>query len=359
MLALPAASLAAVGRGSDVSALAASHGALQLDGKPFFPILTWGQCADDAAANLAVGITVFMGDSCDDTPALAGVVYGHGYVVADVGGRSDPGLSTLPDLIGWHQPDEADGYGIASETLPAPDPASGRLTFLTLTSRFASDQRMLTTRRPASFWASYVARADVIGFDLYPLAQRCDQKGISLGSVYREQRDLVRLAGGRPTYQWIEATPIFGHCGAAPVSPAALRAEVFLAVAGGANGIGYFTHAWPDGTWERFAVTPELRDAMAAINADLHELAPVLAGPQVELARATGPILVGVRRAGRHLLLIAVNPTGASVRAQIRLRGVRIGSVLPWREHRTLKTARSAFTDHFEPLQVHVYDVAP
>ncbi|MDX6503440.1 MAG: hypothetical protein QOE29_565 [Gaiellaceae bacterium] len=342
------------------SALSSRQGALRLDGKPFFPILTWAQCAADVPDNLAVGVTVFMGDSCHDSAALAQAIGGRAYLVVDVAQRDTETVTSLPGVIGWHQPDEPDATGIASDRLPAPRPASGQLTFLTLTSHFAREQRWLTTRHSAAWWRGYVRRADVVGFDLYPLAHLCQHPAFTLASVYREQRDLVALAAGRPTFQWIEASAIDGHCGATPVSAAALRAEVFLALAGGANGIGYFTHSWATGPWVRFAVTPELRAAMAATDADLQALATVLTGEQApSLIHATGPVLVGARRAGRHLLVIAVNPTKAPVTAQIRFRGYTAGSAQVWNEHRARPVSGARFTDTFGPLQVHIYDVSP
>jgi hypothetical protein len=75
--------------------------------------------------------------------------------------------------------------------------------------------------------------------------------------------------------------------------------------------------------------------------------------------RATGPVLVGARRAGRHLLVIAVNPTKDAVAAQIRFRGYTAGTALAWSERRALHLAGNRFVDTFGPLQVHVYDVGP
>jgi hypothetical protein len=343
----------------DRGPLSTRAGALQLDGKPFFPILAWAQCAGDVPANLAVGVTVFMGDSCNDTAALAAAIGGRAYLVAPVALRDDPAILALPGVVGWHQPDEPDANGIDPAALAAPDPRTGRLTFLTVTSHFARDQRWLTTQHPASFWAAYARRSDVLGFDLYPLSHLCRHPGLGVASVYREQRDLVRLAAGRPTFQWIEASAIDGLCGASPVSAEALRAEVFLAVAGGATGIGYFTHSWADGPWVRFAVTPELRAAMTAVDAQLQALARVLSGPDVSpLVHARG-VLVGVRRAGRHLLVIAVNPSSTPVRARFGFRRSVAGSVAVWGESRSLRVVAGHVTDTFAPLGVHLYDVAP
>jgi hypothetical protein len=301
-----------------------------------------------------------MGDSCNDPAALATAIGSRAYLVLDMAQRDNAAVAQLPGVIGWHQPDEPDANEIAADSLAAPAPRAGRLTFLTLTSHFAHEQRWLTTQHPAKWWQAYVAHTDVVGFDLYPLAHLCEHAAVTLASVYREQRDLVALAAGRPTFQWIEASAIDGRCGPAPVSGAALRAEVFLALAGGANGIGYFTHSWAGGPWVRFAVTPEAQAAMRSTDADLQALAPVLLGRQAPaLVRSESPVLVGTRRAGRHLLVIAVNPTNATVVGQIRFHGYRAGSAVAWSEHRSVRVRAAGLVDTFAPLAVHIYDVSP
>jgi hypothetical protein len=273
--------------------------------------------------------------------------------------RVDEPTVALPRVIGWHQPDEPDANGIDASSLAAPDPQSGRLTFLTVTAHFARDQRWLTTQHPAAWWRAYAQRADVLGFDLYPLSHLCRQPKLGIRSVFDEQRDLVRLAAGKPTFQWIEASAIDGTCGADPVSPEALRAEVFLAIAGGANGIGYFTHAWASGPWVRFAVSDANRAAMSATDANLQALAAVLQGPDAgPVVSGQGGILVGARRAGRHLLVIAVNPGATPVTGRLSFRRFRAGIVRAWNEDRTVSRL-GGFADAFGPLQVHLYDVAP
>ena len=43
----------------------------------------------------------------------------------------------------------------------------------------------------------------MIGFDLYPLQEWCQPN--RLNAVFFAQRELVKLAGEKPTFQWIEA----------------------------------------------------------------------------------------------------------------------------------------------------------
>ena len=117
---------------------------------------------------------------------------------------------------------------------------------MTLTAHFAQELGPLPDPFGKSIYPAYAARADGLGFDLYPLSHLCGHAVVSLGSVYHDQRDLVALAGDRPTFQWLETGSLEGACGA-PVTPAAVHAEAWLAIAGGARGIGYFTYGWPDG----------------------------------------------------------------------------------------------------------------
>ena len=90
----------------------------------------------------------------------------------------------------------------------------------------------------------------MIGFDLYPLQSWCRPE--RLVDVYHSQRELVDLAQGKPTFQWIEAAGMTcPHGGATAVTPQTVRAESWLAIAGGAKGLGFFRPRRGPGTWAR------------------------------------------------------------------------------------------------------------
>jgi hypothetical protein len=283
--------------------------AIYVENRPFFPIMQWSQCPNDLGSSLLLGIDVFMGP-CEDASAadLALTLGPYGYVIPpiDIRGSLDDAR-----LLGWHQPDEPENNGLTADALTEPDRAHGP-TFLTLTSEF-----MRRARGPSAYRA-YVARADIIGFDLYPIAAHC-KTHISLADVYRGQRDLLALAPGKPTYQWIETGPIDGRCTRrGPVTPEELRAEVWLAIAGGATGIGYFTHTWTRGSWFRFDVDFPIRAAIERTNREIRALAPVLLARQVA-AEAKAPVYAGARRVGDTVYVIAVNASASQVTAQIRI----------------------------------------
>jgi hypothetical protein len=296
--------------------------AILIEGRPFFPIMQWSQCPGEVGLSLLLGIDVFMGP-CENVPAAAAAAAPgqYGYVIPSIDLRG-----TLGDarVLGWHQPDEPENLGLPATALAVPDREHGP-TFLTLTSEF-----MGRARGPTAYRA-YAARADVVGFDLYPIAAHC-KTHISLADVYRGQRDLLALAPGKPTYQWIETGPIDGRCTTrAPVTPEEVRAEVWLAVAGGATGIGYFTHTWTRGDWFRFDIALPIRAAVAQTNGELRALAPVLLAPQIA-AEATEPVYAGARRVGDAVYVIAVNASATPVTTQIRIpAAVQMKSIRAWR----------------------------
>lgn len=285
---------------------------IRLDGKPFFPIMSWGQCASEVEENLTLGINVFMGSSCNEEE-LVKAIGGRAYFVSDY--KNGNNLPSYPNLIGYYLPDEPDGYKIPFNSLPRTERVAetGRLIFETFTAQFAVSGGPLTEGEYLTFFDNL----DMIGFDLYPLAYHCRSSWISLASVYDYQRRLVRLTKGKPTYQWIEVNPLEGNCGANPVSPTTVRTEAWLAIAGGATGLGYFTHAWPGGigNWKHFDVAPEITSAVARTNNEIQNLTPVLLATQLpSIYSAPGdPIKVGGRRYQGRTYIIAVNATAKTI----------------------------------------------
>jgi hypothetical protein len=315
-------------------------------GRPFFPIFAWSQCPDEIEQALAVGVNVFMGP-CESTSTakLLARVGGRAYVVPPIAQR---GSVRSARVLGWHQPDEPENLGLPADALAAPLRARGP-TFLTLTSEF-----MQRARGPSAYEA-YAAQADVVGFDLYPIAAHC-KTHISLADVYRGQRDLLALAAGKPTYQWIETGPIDGRCTRrAPVSPAEVRAEIWLAIAGGATGIGYFTHTWTRGSWFRFDVPFPTFDVIRQTNRELRALAPALLSTQLE-ATATEPVYAGARAYRNAVYVIAVNASAEEVTTEVVLPAdMQLSTVDVWGGEASAEFTDGVIRDAFAPFEPRVY----
>ena len=125
------------------------------------------------------------------------------------------------------------------------------------------------------------------------------------------------MAGGKPTYQWIETGPLAGQCVAKQkLTPAIFKAEVWMAIAGGANGIGYFTYTWSKGVADSFNVSQDIQSAMLQTDTQIQSYAPVLLSPQLPVAmNPNGSIAAGARLYDGNVYVIAVNSSPDSVTA--------------------------------------------
>jgi hypothetical protein len=311
-------------------------GDVLLDGQPFFPLLVYGQCPGAVAGVLDLGINLFTNNNCGGTADLAAAVSGHALTLAQPSEGSVAG-----PVIGTNLPDEADGHGITGASLPG---GTG-LRFLTLTNHFYSGAAPLPIGR--GVYPGLIAKADVIGFDLYPLQNWCRRD--ALPAVYDAQRELVRLAAGKPTYQWIET----GHmdCPDTPdlhVSPDVLRAEAWLAIAGGARGLGFFPIGW----------TGDIGEAIQKVALDVQALGPALLAASAP-ASADGVVKAGARRLGGALYVFAVNPTFGPTPATVSVPGLGGRALQVLGEGRTVTPTGDTFSDSFGPLAVHLYVAAP
>jgi hypothetical protein len=323
-------------------AAATGGGAILLDGQPFFPLLVLAQCPSGYENSLAAGITLYAETPCggiaDQTAALNGRALS--LTSADEAGIGGAGV------IGWYYPDEPDLKEITGDTLPQfpTQAATARLSVLTLSNHFYSRTDALGAGR--GVYPGLIARSDMVGFDLYPLQEFC--KADWLPDVAFSQRELVQLAGGRPTFQWIETDTLRCHAPALKVTPTTVRAESWLAVAGGARGLGFFPADWP----------ADVAPGVAAVSREVSALSAALLSPDAPVS-ATGPVIAGARALNGAFYVIAVNPTLTAVHTTIHARGLAGRAVSVVGEGRTVAAAGNSLQDDFAPLAVHLYVAAP
>jgi hypothetical protein len=270
-------------------------GVVDVNGGAFFPLLTWVQCADRWPASIAEGIDLFAGNPCTGLAALTSGIAGKALAA---GTSDDPPLDS-PSLLGWFYPDEADARGLTGDTLP---PAQPGVRFLTLTQHFFAGAAPLPSGR--WMYPGLVARADVVGFDLYPLQELC--RTDFLPAVFDAQQALVALAPGKPTFQWIETREL--KCPSVPVTPASVRAESWLALAGGAHGLGYFPKDWD----------PQIGAAIGGVTARIRQLEPALLEAALPLdVGASSPAVRASERdyhGARYLFAVNAGATPATIR---------------------------------------------
>ncbi len=331
------------------NASATSRG-LVVGGARFFPVMLIDQCtASDVANGKALGINLVVNESCPGVApgAQLSLLRGHGLAVLPIGARATRGAG----LVGWTYPDEPDNNGWTPASLAKTHPyrrgnKDGLVTFVTTTGRF-----FRSTQVPLARYAGFARLADMAGFDLYPL-NACQA---DLASVYDAQQAFVRLAGSTPTFQWIETGPIRpSYCGGFTMTPDQLNAEVWLAVIGGARGIGYFTHTWtPD--HHSFDVAPALQDAIGRTNRLLAAVRPGLLGTTVQSASDSPAVKVIARVGAGRTYVFAVNTLNTPNKAQILVPQLHDGSAQVLGEGRTVTVLNHSLVDNFAGLNVNVY----
>jgi hypothetical protein len=317
-----------------------SSAPLRINSVAVFPRMVWRQCPTYYPTSVAAGINVFLGSSCSGTSEQFAKLAGRAASTVDA---ADSGASG-PGLIGWHFPDEADvSVGDASK-LPKPSGA-GRVTFLTLTDHFSS--RAAPPPNGKEIYPGFIAKADMVGFDTYPLEVRCTIAEID--NVYWMQRELVQLAKGKPTFQWIEASSM-EHCPGITPTPTEVRAETWLAIGGGARGIGYFPDYWPE----------NIRTQIASTNREIVALAPALLDQVVNATWSTAtPLRVGVRRHNGAVYVIAVNTSTSPAPVSFTVPGLAGRRLRVFSDGRTIQPFGDLAVDKLPGLGVAVYVAAP
>ena len=353
-----------------------------VNGKPFFPIMSWAQPSKNYPMLRSIGINTCTGNA-DPVAAKAAGCY------AVVGFRPS-GVTENGYILGWiysDEPDLAQGKGAEAKPRQMPDRVQARgaeikaanpdrLIFITLTSSFMKEQSSYNEEFRKTMYPEYVKPADVIGYDHYPIYGWGTPA--HLDWVGRGVKQLVELAGPRPVYAWIESSkgskwmPLAKQPDVLPVHT---RNEVWQSIINGATAIGYFTHAWQPDTLT-FAPTPDMQKELARLNGQITRLAPaILADPakvKIEMNMENGMnCQFKANELDGWIYIFAQNidlGPGAEKSKQydpifprkglatFTIEGLKAGTKIEViDENRSLKTGKGKFTDEFGPLAEHIY----
>jgi hypothetical protein len=323
-----------------------------VNGKPFFPLMLINQCSgSDVAHAGAIGINLILNETCPGLSAQRqlAMITPQSQAVLPIRGKHVHGT----DLAGWTYPDEPENNNWTPTALRAAvsdPPNDGLVSFLTTSGGFFQGAYR-DARVPLDVYSQFAHLPDIAGFDLYPLGH-CQS---DLSAVYDAQQQFDALAGNRPTFQWIETGPIKPtYCGGFSMTAAQLRAEVWLAIAGGATGIGFFTHTFTPQEHE-FDVSPTLQQEMKRLTQAITSLQNGLLGRVVPSDANSGAIKVIARTVAGRTYIVAVNSSNGPVGAQIHVPQLHNGNAAVFGEARAVGVASDRLTDSFAPLGVHVY----
>ena len=334
----------------DRSVASTNGSQIVVDNRPFFATAVWGQCSDGFNSNINDGINLFMGDGCStDESSLPTRLDGRAYSIVNA---ENAGTADGRGLLGWYYPDEWDAF--LENTVTRKDleqsiaaPQTGRISFLTLTNHFYS----LATPLPQGkgMYPTLMSIPDVVGFDLYPLQVWCRP---SYGDVMDAQHELGVTSGGKPTFQWIEVAPMEHQCKnhkELDPTPATVRAETWLAVAGGAAAIGYFPHHWST------AIGTEI----ARTNREIKALSPALLASSSPASSDVSGVRVSARTFNGATYVIAVNTTNTTLQAKISVEGIGGRSPVIVGGGQVVGADDTGFADNFGPLAARVYIIPP
>lgn len=348
----------------------------------YFPIAVWLQSPSNARRYLQAGINLYIGLWQGPTEEqLAALAEAGMPVICD---QNEVGLRHRdnPIIVGWMHGDEPDnaqplpgnqGWGppIPPERIiedygriRAADPT--RPVLLNLGQGVAWDGwygRGVRTNHPEDY-PEYVKGGDIVSFDIYPVVH--DHPDIA-GNLWYVPYGVDRLRGWagpeRVVWNCIECARI-SNVNVKP-TPAQVRAEVWMSLIHGSQGIIYFVHQF-EPTFCEWALLedPELLEAVTALNAEIRKLAPVLNSPTVPDGASCVsdapdvPVDIMTKRYGGATYVFAVAMRDAATDATITVHGVPAGAhVEVLGEGRRLELANGRFSDHFAPYEVHLYRV--
>ena len=350
-----------------------------VNGKPFFPLMTWLQDPKTYPKLQGMGFNVHCGDADPSAAKAVGCYSVTSFKKEWIGNDH---------LLGWVQGDEPDMPGkdkkpkhspeeivAAYQATKAADPMHP--IFMTLTGYFMASEPKYDAATRAKLYPAYMPGCDATGFDVYPIYDSATPG--RLLQVADGITALREFAGPRPIYEWIETSKgskwIKNYSKQIDVEPKDTRAEVWMAIIRGATVIGYFTHAWLP-TYTSFRPTPEMQKELTRLNGQITRLAPAILAPPAKAAVAI-TVADGLKchckatQLDNSLYVFAqildLGPNAdklkqfdpiapRSGKATITVPGLKAGTAIEVvDENRSLSAADGRFTDDFAPLAEHIY----
>jgi hypothetical protein len=214
-------------------------------------------------------------------------------------------------------------------------------------------------------YREYVQGCDIASFDIYPAAHDKPEVAGNLWYVGNGVQRLVQWTEGKKVvWNCIECTRI--HNPDKKATPHQVRCEVWMSIIHGSMGLIYFVHEWaPKFNEAALLADPQMLSAVAAINRQITELAPVLNSPTLEgPASAVSddkavPIATMVKKHDGTTYVFAVGMRDGQTTATFTVQGLegeRTVEVIS--EDRTIVSTDGIFKDRFAAWDAHLYRIS-
>jgi hypothetical protein len=346
----------------------------------FFPISVWLQQPANAPQYKAIGINTYVGLYRGPTAEQLDALDKAGLYVICHQNPFALSIKDRPTIIAWMHGDEPDnaqalpdkkGWGppilpqkIIDDYKKYKDADPSRPIMLNLGQGVAWDRwvgRGVRSNHPEDY-PLYLQGCDIASFDIYPAIH--DKPEVA-GNLWFVAQGVQRLRqwtqGQKPVWSCIECTHI-GNPDQKP-TPDQVKSEVWLALTQGATGLIYFCHQFqPKFIEAGLLADPQMSQAVANINQQIHSLAPILNSPtlpnavQITTSDPNVPLSTLTKRHNNTLYVFAVSMRNQPTQATFTLPNAK-GKIQVLSENRSLDLANAQWQDSFQGYQVHLYKI--
>jgi hypothetical protein len=353
----------------------------------FFPIAVWLQDPHQAERYKQAGINLYVGLWRGPTDEQLKALKAAGMPVICAQRKTGLAHKDDPIIAAWMHGDEPDN---AQEVV---DRTTGRRHYgpPISPSRIVEEYKMMRAKDPfrpimlnlgqgvanddwkgrgpgASLddYPGYVQGADIVSFDVYPVAglDRTDG-GDRLWYVAKGVDRLIKWTGGKQSvWNCIECTHISNP--KAKATPHQVRAEVWMSLVHGSRGLIYFVHQFqPRFNEHALLDDPEMLAAVSKINHEIQQLAPILNSPSlagiasVRSSQPDVPIDLMVKRRANTTHVFAVGMRNKPTRGSFEIKGLPVHAVARvFGEDRRIDVEDGKFEDDFQGFGVHLYEIS-
>lgn len=355
----------------------------------FFPIAVWLQNPNNAERYKTAGFNLYIGLWKGPTEEQLETLKKAGMMV--ICEQNEVGLRHRDDpiIVGWMHQDEPDNAQVIGQDakgnpiyggpvppkeiverykkMKANDP--DRPILLNLGQGVANDTWIGrgVGAHPDDYF-TYVKGCDIVSFDVYPVAGLNDEN-----LLWYVAKGVMRLFswvnwnkssdGEKIVWNCIECTRI-SNLEKKP-TPHQVRAEVWMALVHGSQGLIYFVHQFePNFIEAGLLEDSEMLAEVTKINKQIKELAPILNSPTIQnivdvfSQNPDVPVHTMVKRYNKATYLFAVAMRNSSTKAVFqfkdfpqRAKAEVIG------ENREITVSKGRFEDDFRPYEVHIYRI--
>lgn len=379
----------------------------------FFPVGVWLQSARNAGPLRKLGINFYLGLTGDPAKGLAQL---QRHEMLAICGRDQMAgdLATNKSLVGWMLPDQPDGaksikehwggnldrirqawpdmnqkaeirWGVPIpprdvmadyEAVQAEDPTRPVLANFGLGVALDSWGGRGDRAGKSEDYREYAKCADILSFCIYAI--KPDKGGsntVRLWHIGHGVRRLKRWTGSdKSVWTLLQASRINEEHHLP--TRALLRAQAWMAIIHGANGIVWYVHQLKPRFIETTPLAnPAFGKSLADVNREIHALAEVLNGPtadgtvvvsnmpntvSADLRKAMGttPVATMVKQYRDRLYVFAVRMENSPCESTFRLKGVAAKARIDvLEEDRTISIRNGRFKDRFSAWDVHLYRI--